>query len=323
MIQRILITLIACAFLTPAAGQIHAGGMPSPQSAGMYALDLSSGQVQPIGPLRQGVAAETAWSPDSTRVAVASNSASGDTIGGLQIVDLRSGATKPIASAEQGEASELRWSPDGSQLAFVFRSRVGEFGEGGASLQIWRSSDGTLFSPVRSGARLLAWKPDGSALAVAIGTGAEDPGLASSRIVTVDAKTGQVKDTVLSGPATVCQLGIAWSPDGRYLAYGGSGFHEGCIEGVKLGLWSWDSTSGTTSQLFDGTASAPLFMTDGSVLAKVAPVGGPGGLGDISLSAFQPGGSGQRVLAASMPNMFPPPSPAFSDGSRRRHVCAD
>ncbi|HTE85079.1 MAG TPA: hypothetical protein VK821_10115, partial [Dehalococcoidia bacterium] len=140
---------------------------------------------------------------------------------------------------------------------------------------------------------------------------------ANARIVTLDAQTGDERNTILSGPVAQCQLGMAWSPDGRYLAYGGLGFHQGCIEGVRLGLWSWEASTGMTRQLFDGTSSAPLWMADGTVLAEVAARGGPTGLLPISLASFQPDGSAERVLADTIPNMFPPPSPLFQTAKGR------
>jgi Tol biopolymer transport system component len=287
-------------------------GALAPQTPGAYVLNLSTGKVVPVGPLGQyGSPVEEAWSPDGRNLAVASAEDAFGGHGGLQVVEIASGAVTPVAASNQGQASNLIWSPDSAQLAFVFQGQVGDLGSTVASLQLWRSQDKTIQSLVPSGARFAAWSPDGSAIAATIVPPGRDPTGSGGRIVTLNPKTGLETQTIVTGPTAECQLGLSWSPNGRYVAYSGHGFHEGCLEGANLGLWTWDAQTSTTRQLYDGTASASQWMADGSVLAEVAAVGGPSGLLPISLVSFAPDGSGQRVLAGPIPNMFPPPNPLF------------
>ena len=294
------------------AGQQSDQGAPAPQAPGTYALNLQSGAIVNAGPLSEfNSPVLVAWSPDGTKLAVAAAADAHGGRGGVQIVNVASGAITMVASSNQGVADELVWSADSSRLALVFTSQIGSLGAGPTGLYLWRDRDRTIRNLAPSGVRFAAWTPDNNGITAVSVPRPQDPGGSSARLVTFDTQTGDEKTTILSGPAAQCQIGMAWSPDGRYLAYGGSGFHQGCIEGVRLGLWSWEASTGTTRQLFDGTSSAPQWMADGTVLAEVAARGGPTGLLPISLVSFAPDGSSQRALANPIPNMFPPPNPLF------------
>jgi Tol biopolymer transport system component len=283
-----------------AVGQSGLTGVSAPQSTGAYVLNLETGQIIPAGPINSpSEAPESAWSPDSTLLALAHLPDANGAGGGLQVAGTVDGSTRQVASG--GSASRLRWSPDGSQLAFIWSDAPGAPQPSLPSLKIWSMSNGSVRTLVPSGATLVDWVPDGSGITVAIIPAGDGGDYSNARIVTLDPQTGNEISTVLKGDTVVCQIGMAWSSDSRYLAYGGSGFHQGCLPDVSLGLWAWNRSSGMTAHLFDGTAAAPVWMADGRALDAVAQTGGPAGRGQISLIAFAPDGSGQQTVVSPLP----------------------
>ncbi len=321
MMRRLpaLSLILALALLASSAGP-HAGdaraaagppidGAAGPTAPGLYLYDLNSGTWSSISPADDnGAPPSYAWSPDGTKLAVAAGDPSTD--GGLQVIDLPSGRTSSALSAKDGIARSLAWAPDSGRLAFIFEAPVNSGSSVNSALRVWNAAGGSLKTLVPNLARRPVWTPDGGGITVIISDTSGDLTSSGNRIVTLDPTTGDTLQTIASGPPAVCQVGMAWSPDGSYLAYGGSGFHEGCLPGAT-GLFTWYAPSGTTTRLADGTAEAPIWLPDGTVLDEVAGMGGPTGLGSISLAKFQPDGTGEQVLASAIPNDFPPPNPRF------------
>ena len=278
-----------------------ARAVAAPQAPGTYILNRQSGAVQPIDD-----ATQAAWSPDSTRLATAGSSATfGD---GLQIIDAASGSGTVVVPADQGSATNLAWSPDGSQLAFLFQG-FGSASAGGPGLYLVNADGSGMRQIAASSLVTFVWTPDGTGITVVELLPAEG-GQLGEQIVTIDPTTNNVLTTIFSSPSDTCQVFLAWSPDGRYLAYGGIGFHQGCGDGSTLGLYAWDSTSAMTQRLFSGAADAPLWL-DGSVVDEVAPLTGAPGPLPIALMSFLPDGSGSTTLADQIPNSFPAPQPPF------------
>jgi len=284
---------------------------PAPQQPGTYVLNLSTGTVLAVGgALAAGSSPETAWSPDGSRLAVAGSPDESGSGGGLQIVDLAGGVTV-VATAEQGRASHLNFSPDGARLAFIFQGAIGSITVDSPALYIWPVSGGAARQMLSAGVLTFAWTPDSAGITVSQflpGTSVDTP---SGRMVTLDAGSGEVIATPLAGENATCAVGLAWSPDGAYLAYGGSGFHQGCgTDPSGLGLWSWEAATGTSTHLFTGTAAAPQWQADGSILDTVAGTTDPRAL-PISLRSFRPDGSGSSTLVDGIPNQFPAPDNLF------------
>lgn len=293
-----------------ALGPLIAGGPAGPPTPGLYAYSLTTGAIRSITALNAlNDVPLYAWSPDSKKMAVAPNDA--DTGGGgIQVIDVASGNATVVLAPADGQANSLRWSPDGSQLAFIFSASIASGSQVSSALRIWSVASSSLRTLVPNLASLPVWTPDGKGITIAIGDSSQDPNSSNARIVTLDAASGSTTQTILTTPVAICQVGLAWSPDESYLAYGGTGFHQGCLPG-KLGLFTWNAATGTTTQLFDGTAEAPIWLPDGTVLDEVASLGGQTGLLSISLRSFRPDGSSQQTLASDIPNDFPPANPPF------------
>jgi hypothetical protein len=80
---------------------------------------------------------------------------------------------------------------------------------------------------------------------------------------------GDIEETVLSGPDASCQLDLAWSPDGKTLAYAGPGLREGCGEPGNWGIWAWDRATKMATHVFTGPSDAPHWLENGTLAAIV------------------------------------------------------
>ncbi|WP_376796599.1 WD40 repeat domain-containing protein [Thermogemmatispora sp.] len=195
----------------------------SGHSAGTEAADPGS-VVRSVG-LALGLAGASlhvfAWSPDGSRVALASD----------QQVVVRAAssgqvlATYPASPSPGGQPSYcLAWSPDGRLIASAGRLHALDVWDA-ASGQPWRSF------PEQAQAIAAAWSPDGRFLAYMLGNNlVANPGrLLPVQVVVREVRTG-VQVLVLKGRFLVDRTGIglliyphslAWSPDSRYLLAAG------------------------------------------------------------------------------------------------------
>jgi Tol biopolymer transport system component len=166
-----------------------------------------------------------AWSPDSQRIAYG-------TRGGVWIVDVnRASAPQLVASSER--AWDVAWSPDGRTLAYS-----------ASGLHVV-GVDGTGHRQVTaSGIPSFSWSPNGRQLA-----------FASGGVAVADVRTGGVR--ALTSDLEVGE--VAWSPDGRVIAYTSP-------SGIGLA----DAGTGATTALSSDHAAAdtPLaWSPDGGLLA--------------------------------------------------------
>jgi Tol biopolymer transport system component len=194
----------------------------------------------------------------------------------------------------------LRWSPDGSRLAAIF-SRFGR--DAGPALLVVDPATAKARELVHGSVGEIAWTPDSRFIsAMTLGLGAND-----GAIVTFNAMNGDIETTVTSGPDASCQRGLAWSPDGKYLAYGGPGFHEGCGDVGNWGVWVWDKSTQTSKHLFRGGSDGPRWLENGNLVAMVSMPRSEG-VPPLTLLRYESVGSEPSTLADSIPRMFPQPA---------------
>jgi Tol biopolymer transport system component len=186
----------------------------------------------------------------------------------LQIVDITTGSSTVVLAPDVGRVSGLHWSPNGSKLAYSYTGAIGKPDSDRSSFHIFNVADGTSRA-LPEGGDVFTWTPDGTEItSINRHPTATDP--FATRIINVDAETGDITATILDSPLAGCQLGLVWSPDGAYLAYSGHGFHEGCVvPSGDLGVYTWQAASGTTQHLYSGPATAPRWSDNGQVLAEV------------------------------------------------------
>lgn len=178
----------------------------------------------------------------------------------LKVWNATTGAELCTYSAHNGGGRAVVWSPDGGRIY-----SVGMDGR----LKAWPSSPPPEARVLRtySGSVLcVAFSPDGKRLASCggQGKGIRPEGKPSDAIVRVwDMETGSQLLTISGHTDTV--LGLAWSPDGAYIAAGG----------VDQTIRIWDSRVGVQRFMFpskDGIVQGVAFSPDGTQLVGVAGI---------------------------------------------------
>lgn len=284
-----LCVLVACSVLS--ARMAWAADPPSLDEPGTYLVEVATGSY-----VRLGVSALVAWSPDSKVAAVAD--ADTDTpMPRLRLIDMPQALVHEVTLTEQGAINLLRWSPDGTRVALTL-TRMGR--DPGPSLLVVDRATATVRQLVRGSIGELAWTPDSTGItAVTLDDG-------GGSIVTFDAVSGEVRETVTDAKDANCQRGLAWSPDGSYLAYGGPGLHEGCGDVGNWGVWTWRPATRTTRQLFRGAADAPQWLANGDVVAVVSEPQAEN-IPPLSIIRMAPDGGAPTVIVRNVPRMFPQP----------------
>jgi WD40 repeat protein len=119
----------------------------------------------------------------------------------------------------ESNVRSISWSPDGEQIAVVTTN-------GSDLLEIWECKTGKLKKRWKSVPMRIAWSPDGKYLAIAIKSRKEgDP---ATRLFDVSKGRFEVgADLQVKGKETVSVTSLSWSPDGRYLARGGTNIASG------------------------------------------------------------------------------------------------
>lgn len=301
-VRGLMATIMLAAVLAGApapAGRAQA--QTSLSEPGTYVVELESGQT-----MRVGENALAAWSPDGTLLALA------ELIGEpaetrLRLLQLSDGTMTAVPLLEPGEVNLLRWSPDGARLALTV-TRLGP--DPGPGLVVVDPATAVARQLVRGSVGEIAWTPDSSAItAITL----DDAGGA---IVTFDAATGEVRDTILELKDAGCQRGLAWSPDGRFLALAGPGLHEGCGDVGNWGVWSWEQATRTARHVFRGAADVPHWLTSGEIVAMVSEPREEG-LPPLSLLRFAPTRDESHAIARDIPRMspLPPRLVQVADGS--------
>lgn len=262
---------------------------------GTYLVDIDSGQT-----IRIGMRAQAAWSPDSKTVAVAEAGAESATTR-LRLIPVPDGPVTPVTLAEPGDVNQLRWAPDGSKLAFTL-ARAGR--DAGPALMVADPTTGAVREIVRGSIGEITWTPDGQGITTIT---LEEGG---GSIVTFSAANGDVREIVPDIKDANCQRGLAWSPDGAYLAFGGPGLREGCGEVGNWGVWTWHPESRTVRQVFQGAADTPQWLGTGAVVAILSEPESEG-VPPLSIGRFAADGTASGPVAPDVPRTFPQPARLF------------
>lgn len=258
---------------------------------GTYLIDLETGQR-----IRVGENALIAWSPDSALAAVSQNG--GDpTRPPLRLIAVADGAEQNVAIPERADVNQMRWAPDGSRLA-VTLSLIGS--RLGPVMGVVDPKTGAFQQFATTNIGEIAWTPDSSGITTIT---MDDAG---GSVVTIDAGTGEVREAIPEIKDASCQRGLTWSPDGRFLAFGGPGLREGCGDVGNWGVWTWEPATRTVRHLFRGASDAPLWLANGEIVAIVSEPR-PDGVPPLSLFRFAPTGGEPRPIAGDIVRMFPQP----------------
>jgi thiol-disulfide isomerase/thioredoxin len=282
-----LLTLAALAGFTAcgALAQEDSPAKPEPSQEEPASASTEDPEVEAFRDLGGKFVAKgfkSSWAPDGTRLVFGRQEATfAEQGGGLSVLDLKTGKITDLVT----EGKDPAWSPKkGRYIAYVA-------GGYGAEEHIW------IVDPSGENARKIAeggypsWSQDGKTLYYHSRT--------QRKIMTIDidAATPEPREIMSSTywyPAVsadgkrvafrsgnqivvaVCQTGETvkeytvppargflgnWSPDGKYLAFGGYGFHD------VPGLWILEVETGDLKRLSKGFFTQPAWSADGSKLS--------------------------------------------------------
>ena len=247
------------------------------------------------------LAARAMVSPDRTRMVINSS-------GGVSIVPL-DGSGEPVRLDRPG--GSLTWSPDGRQLAslsldadkrlHLYAFNVDGSGEVRDLAAQWPSTavgdEQSVFD--------LVWSPDGKRMAFVLDTrpAFKRTGPRHRHLYITPADGGRIRNMSLEPKAVPVQGHLAWSPDGRHLAFAsasGIGLLDADLNWSEIPIAMHESRS---TQL-------PAWSPDGTRLAWFTP---------DSIVVSDPSGANQRELTRGRCRGV---KPSWSgDGSRIAFVC--
>ncbi|MEO2006186.1 MAG: hypothetical protein ABGY41_19055 [Candidatus Poribacteria bacterium] len=221
----------------------------------IYVMDPDGANQRPLTDPRYGDDSSPAWSPDGSQIAFSSDR-SGESE--IFVMDADGGNQRNITRSRLGSDTQPAWSPDGTQIVYVFGPYSGyehirvmdADGENERKLRVpgpgrlhrpcW-TADGEriVFGSLEyahdgGAAEVYAMDADGQNLSVLVGwPGKYESPAASpdgSRVATVSYESAYdyritvfdmdgSNSTVVTEGAPAGYRGLAWSPDGRCIAY--------------------------------------------------------------------------------------------------------
>jgi Tol biopolymer transport system component len=221
---------------------------------------------------------KASWSPDGRQIVFGTGEGEG-----LGIFDLRTRRTTPLIARGKDPA----WSPGGKLIAFVREESYNNYlteevwvvpPAGGQASRVtqggfpgWAGVGPLLYIHERRGGRILAINPTGQQAEPKV-ICQETPSWyfavsPDSRQVAFGANGGlQIRESASSKLVrtwpTAGERGSlpAWSPDGRWVAFGG-------FDNSRLGLWVLEVSTGRAARIASGPCTMPAWSKDGKWLA--------------------------------------------------------
>ena len=213
-----------------------------------------------------------AWSPDGTRIAYVSATASAARSAGISIISADGTDTRKLSVGLASVALHPpAWSPDGNRLAVTGYTQ----GQQGIAINI-AAADGQGSRRLTSAVSGASWSPDGHRLAFAKPDGDEvalftiaGDGSDAQRVTTI---TGWQPRNGESVPARAASWTVAWSPDGSKILFScGGGICVVSLDGISVSEAPLPGNVATWSP--DGSRIAILSTENGPVVQTVAPDG--------------------------------------------------
>ncbi len=236
-----------------------------------------------------------AWAPDSQAFAFVSDAGRSQ-----QVYVERVGEQPKQLTHVTGDVADLRWSPDGRQLAFLniagggaggplaaVPAQTGVIGSGfeNQRLLIVDVSSGATrpLTPTELNIYEYSWSPDGSRFAAIAAAGPADNNWWIAKLYTVDAATGEMKETYQ--PPAGQQIAVPrWSPDGTRIGFvSGLMSDEGFLGGD---IYAVDVKSGEAKDLTPGIKISPngFRWRNAGEIEFTASVDGGGAIGKLNVA---------------------------------------
>jgi dipeptidyl aminopeptidase/acylaminoacyl peptidase len=227
----------------------------------IWTVDTGGGEAQP---LTHGKKSDTSprWSPDGKRLAFLATGEGEKDKPQLHIMAADGGETQQICALPNG-ASDLAWAPDGSRIAFI--SLAGD--EPGDDPKVFTPDKGRhhrlwtvrpdydipeLVTPDGITVWEFSWSPDSKQLALYYARGVETTDWYHSQIGVVAASGGAVRQLTQFAPVSRQASALAWSPDGKQLAYVSGSWSDPGRGGGDI--FALDVASGESRNLTPGVA---------------------------------------------------------------------
>ena len=252
------------------------GGLPG----NAYRLVVMNADGSGRKDLGDGDPGTASWSPDGKRIVFLT-----DGQPGLFVIGADGKGRRHLPGG--GESGSAAWSPDGKRLAFA--------GGGGGAVVVVDPSGGRrrVLRRFAGDVEQLHWSRDGRSLTLL----EHAPVFTHGDLVTLSVADGRLLRRVRRVDADTDYSRIAWSPDGRRVAFTGA-------KGLAV-----MNADGSARRVL-GYGWEPSWAPDGRRVVYIA--GAP--LGATELRSIRPDGTGMRRLTSNYPDGVEPAAPAWLRG---------